>query len=494
VPEEERAYVRGATEALLLRDPSERIALHGALLMANVARFDVPRRWPGLLASLGAAARWEEAGTSVVAKTRALRALKHVVAALGGTRACAGGAGAAAEDARATRAAGAALFPLIAAEWRAHAAAATAGDVSHARLALRCLPVLRGLFRLLPSLSAPELHMTPLMEAFLSHLSAGVDTPPPPPGAHLPPDDPSALSAKHFRLIAECVAAAMDSYPRDFAPFLAPFVAVFTRGVLSLPQTALGDDPKRAHALTRFLANALLAPEYKVRRAPPPATQQLGGGMDGEKSFAPDSPPDSPPPLVSADDLDIAFGRAPRRTPEEEASAAAAATAAEAAFAPLFESDAMVRALVERYLVPTQAELDEWCAVFVHVAMRLCVRNILAVFCCPSCAYRRLILGVCFCRRADPEALLAAGEPAAAGADAVRVCASRCTARDVLPSLSPHFFSDSLSLISCSPRAGVAAAVRRDAAAVPAAARPAARVRHRAAPRRRGASHTHRQR
>jgi hypothetical protein len=358
VPEEERAYVRGATEALLLRDPSERIALHGALLMANVARFDVPLRWPGLLPSLAAAARWEEGGTSAAAKARALRALKHVIGALGGTRACVGGAGAAAEDARATRAAGAALFPIIAAEWRAHAAAATAGDVSRARLALRCLPVLRGLFRMLPSLTAPELHMTPLMEAFLSHLSAGVDAPPPPPGAQLPADDPTALSAKHFRLIAECVAAAMDAQPRDFATFLGPFVAVFTRGVLSLPQTALADDPKRAHALTRFLANALLAPEYKVRRAPPPADGQLTGG----RGFAPDSPPDSPPPLISADDLDLAFGRAPRHTPEEDAAAEAAASAAEAAFAPLFESDAMVRALVERYLVPTQAELDEWCA------------------------------------------------------------------------------------------------------------------------------------
>ena len=379
VPEDERAYVRGASEALLLREPSERVALHVALLIANIARFDAPRRWPGLLPSLLAASRWEEGGTSAAGKARALRCLKHVFAALGGTRASGGGAAGAAEDARATHAAATALFPQLASEWRAHADAAASAD--RARLALRCLAALRGLFRMLPGLSAPELGMSSLMEAFLAHLGAGVEAP----GAGAPQGEAAALRAKHFRLVAECVAAAMDASAADFVPFLGPFVAVFARGVLQLPPDALGEDPKRAHALTRFLANALLCPSYKPRR---PAAGDDGG-------IAPGSPPDSPPPLISADDdWGALLGGPPRRSVEEQARAAAVASAAEAAFAPLFEGDALVRALVERYLVPTQAELDEW--------------------------------------RADPEALLAAGEPAAAGADTARAVpcvAMRCTVR-----------------------------------------------------------------
>ena len=353
MPEDERAYVRGACESLLLREPSERVALHVALLIANIARFDAPRRWPGLMPALLGAARWSEGGTSVAGKARALRCLKHVFAALGGTRASGGGAAGAAEDARATQAAAVALFPQLAAEWRAHADAAASADRAH--LALRCLAALRGLFRMLPGLSAPELGMQSLMEAFLSHLGAGVEAP----GAAAAQGEAGALRAKHFRLVAECVAAAMDASASDFVPFLGPFVAVFARGVLQLPPDALGEDPKRAHALTRFLANALLCPAYKPRRPAP----NSGNGAADENGIAPGSPPDSPPPLISADDDWAALlGGPPRQSAEEQARSAAVAASAEAAFAPLFEGDALVRALVERYLVPTQAELDEWCA------------------------------------------------------------------------------------------------------------------------------------
>lgn len=48
------------------------------------------------------------------------------------------------------------------------------------------------------------------------------------------------------------------------------------------------------------------------------------------------------------------------QSPQERAREAAAAESAEAAFAPLFEGEGLVRTLIERFLVPTREELDEW--------------------------------------------------------------------------------------------------------------------------------------
>ena len=56
-----------------------------ALLIANMAQFDFPGRWPTLLGELASAAE-PGAPTLPVAKRRALRALKHVLKALQGER------------------------------------------------------------------------------------------------------------------------------------------------------------------------------------------------------------------------------------------------------------------------------------------------------------------------------------------------------------------------------------------------------------------------
>lgn len=68
---------------MLLSDPSDRVALQIALLIANMARFDVPRPWATLLPDL-AAASGPESTLGPAPKTRALKALKHAVRSLRG--------------------------------------------------------------------------------------------------------------------------------------------------------------------------------------------------------------------------------------------------------------------------------------------------------------------------------------------------------------------------------------------------------------------------
>eukprot|EP01050_Picozoa_sp_SAG11_P022698 SAG11_NODE_4358_length_1933_cov_2.229553_1_plen_173_part_10 len=80
--EDEKAFVRSTLERLLLVEPTEQIALHLTLLVANIAQFDFPERWPTLLAALVGASAWANQETTPVAKTRALRTLKHTSRAL----------------------------------------------------------------------------------------------------------------------------------------------------------------------------------------------------------------------------------------------------------------------------------------------------------------------------------------------------------------------------------------------------------------------------
>lgn len=103
----------------------------------------------------------------------------------------------------------------------------------------------------------------------------------------------------------------------------------------------------RAHPpLTRPPAPPLPLSAQAYRRAPPP-------GADAAQ-VSPE-PPSAPP---DPGDLHALTGQ--HQTEQERAREARAAEAAEAAFAPLFEGDGLVQTLIERFLVPTREELDEW--------------------------------------------------------------------------------------------------------------------------------------
>lgn len=79
----EKAYVRTTSTACLLSEPSSRVAVQLALLISNLARFDVPRPWDSLVGDLAASAGMDSP-TSLESKLRSLRALKHCVRGLKG--------------------------------------------------------------------------------------------------------------------------------------------------------------------------------------------------------------------------------------------------------------------------------------------------------------------------------------------------------------------------------------------------------------------------
>ncbi|KFM27585.1 Importin-11 [Auxenochlorella protothecoides] len=81
VPDAEKAYVRTTSTACLLSEPSSRVAVQLALLISNLARFDVPRPWDSLVGDLAASAGMDSP-TSLESKLRSLRALKHCVRGL----------------------------------------------------------------------------------------------------------------------------------------------------------------------------------------------------------------------------------------------------------------------------------------------------------------------------------------------------------------------------------------------------------------------------
>ncbi len=83
--------MRTTLMAALFQDPSNRVATQIMLLLTNIARFDVPRPWDGLIPNLAAAAAPGN-GLAPTGRQRALKTLKFVLRALQGGRKCRGAA------------------------------------------------------------------------------------------------------------------------------------------------------------------------------------------------------------------------------------------------------------------------------------------------------------------------------------------------------------------------------------------------------------------
>lgn len=84
IPESEKEHVRSTAANLLLYEPQRRVATQTGLLIANIARFDFPAKWPTLLSDLTSATLWVDHATKAAIEhnDRALFTLKHVVRAV----------------------------------------------------------------------------------------------------------------------------------------------------------------------------------------------------------------------------------------------------------------------------------------------------------------------------------------------------------------------------------------------------------------------------
>ncbi|KAK9821560.1 hypothetical protein WJX81_001795 [Elliptochloris bilobata] len=248
LPDEERAAVRALSLELLFADPSPRIATQLSLLVTNMARFDFPGKWGGLLSELASVAAWG-APSPVPAKHRALVALKTIVRALSGRP---GGvivpAGpllhqdlralleAAAQEAQQTVTSAGDLFKALQGEWQAHFGALVQGNPDAAgRLALgnRAAGAVAG--------------------------TGAAGTQP-----------PGEQAERAFERLTQCALAALQHNREGFEPWLPPWLHLaFDAALLAVDApTVRAGRAKRRVALVRFLACALACPKYRAEGSP----------------------------------------------------------------------------------------------------------------------------------------------------------------------------------------------------------------------------------
>jgi hypothetical protein len=305
VPEDEKSFVRTSTVRVLLHDPSERVALQAALLMANIARFDVPSPWSGLLTDLSNAARNTSAFAFAV-KPRALRALKHTLRALRSKRFIIGrsdqherelsfdeieAASLRVDEERAEMFSQArALLASLRQEWESSFTSLLAKSSDwevHGALAVGQLACLRELLTLLLDVQNIEGEFDSLMRdgaqaaatvvgpLFSAGSSAGAVA------VSVGLSDPhTSLLSKCWERLLQLALVAMDRHTVAFAAHLPAWATLCVNtAMLEMDAAAVhGIRPKSRVLLTRFVARALIQPLYR-QEAVGEELDALGLGM-----------------------------------------------------------------------------------------------------------------------------------------------------------------------------------------------------------------------
>ncbi|KAL0029584.1 hypothetical protein WJX79_006026 [Trebouxia sp. C0005] len=283
IPETEKSCVRSAAASLLLNEPQRRVATQTGLLIANIARFDFPAKWPTLLSDLTSAAWWVEDGATqakIEQNDRALFTLKHVVRAVKSKRIVvetsgpSGGSVSTAElkpladkiahERKMLNTKAEEIFPILRQQWQQHFIAFM--DTRHmgktrGPLANRCLGVLRELLHMLAdSWTQLGSEIREFLEGIYRATTA-IST-----MAISSEDKLRIQTANKARVrMLQCVIMALDRNPVEFAAFLPPFLALYSTNALTAPDAAgvYALPAKRRVLLTTFLARALVCPHYE---------------------------------------------------------------------------------------------------------------------------------------------------------------------------------------------------------------------------------------
>ncbi|DBA91518.1 TPA: hypothetical protein ACH3X1_003140 [Trebouxia sp. C0004] len=283
IPETEKSHVRSAAASLLLNEPQRRVATQTGLLIANIARFDFPAKWPTLLSDLTSAAWWVDDGatqTKIEQNDRALFTLKHVVRAVKSKRIVvetsgpSGGSVSTAElkpladkiahERKMLNTKAEEIFPILHQQWQQHFIAfmdnRPMGE-TRGPLANRCLGVLKELLHMLAdSWTQLGSEIREFLEGIYRATTA-IST-----MAISSEDKLRIQTANKARVrMLQCVIMALDRNPVEFAAFLPPFLALYSTNALTAPDAAgvYALPAKRRVLLTTFLARALVCPHYE---------------------------------------------------------------------------------------------------------------------------------------------------------------------------------------------------------------------------------------
>jgi hypothetical protein len=296
VAEQEKEFVRSSAVTVLMQDPSDRVSLQAALLVSNIARFDVPRPWDTLLPDLSTASTIQHP-SPWKSKFRALLALKHVLRALRTKRfiieAPVQGSlglltpnqleslGEALDHDRTTMyQQSKALLSILRVQWEGNFDSLLRGESGwdlHGKLAVGGLAALRELLMMLPDVRGVESEL----DALLNHGVEAASTlarylfwGPTPRAAQLTDSDTNGqnrsdahvlLASKCWERLLQCALVSMERHTVAFAKHV-------PRWAMSCVDTALvGMDAAAVHGirakarilLTRFVARAMLQPMYR---------------------------------------------------------------------------------------------------------------------------------------------------------------------------------------------------------------------------------------
>ncbi|KAL6783825.1 hypothetical protein ACKKBG_A03665 [Auxenochlorella protothecoides x Auxenochlorella symbiontica] len=350
VPDAEKAYVRTTSTACLLSEPSSRVAVQLALLISNLARFDVPRPWDSLVGDLAASAGMDSP-TSLESKLRSLRALKHCVRGLKGKRfaidtpnilmslsdnAVTALTSQIDTDRGQLAAQLKALLPSMQAGWQASLGpflAGAGGWEGAGRHAVACLAVLVEVLGAVQELGGAE-------EAFASLMREGAAA-----AAQVAPRlgeaaagrgggetaTRGALLCKAWERLLQCALAGLDRHPLAFAAHVPAWATLCaSTALLGLDAAAVHHIRTKSRVLlTRFTARVLIQPMYR------PDFINLHAQGFGV--------------------LTSAYDRSQRYLP----SLTAAQEALDGLLAP-GQCSALVQAVVTKYIALSSEELEEW--------------------------------------------------------------------------------------------------------------------------------------
>ena len=293
IADAEKASLKDHLLTLLFTEPDERIVLQLTLIVSSVARHDFPSGWPHLFHNL-----LDVQDHSFREKRVALRTMKNILKALKGKKALLSVTEASMLNDRAklqefTRRSQQEMKSLLSSvaqsfgsllqTWRKcfDVFARRADDWMNAGTLANCsLSCIRQIILVLESLDDANEMSQFFSEAAqqANHLkNVGTSLP----TAYNPQEEAwNAIANKASVLINKCCIAAVDKHARRFAPMVIPFLQLYVESIMALDYESLKCiSQKRLVLMTRFLAKIFHNPAYKRPMVMLPASTNLAGVM-----------------------------------------------------------------------------------------------------------------------------------------------------------------------------------------------------------------------
>ena len=284
ISDAEKESMKGGLLPLLFNEPEERVVTQLLVLIAGVARYDFPAKWPNLLSELLHIATDPQQTFSFREKGLAFRALNRVLFALKEKKALVSVTSAellrdraklqefakqGSMEMKTLLSSVASAFPMLCESWEKWSGVLGRGEEhweDAGFLANKSLSCIRHAILVLASFEA-----VPCMTEFFGKAAQQAAilrdffiSPPPGSPACANVSAWREVASESFRKINKCCIAAIDKHPREFAPMMTSFMQLYVESIMSLTYDSFkAMKQKRMVLMTRFLAKIFHCPTYK---------------------------------------------------------------------------------------------------------------------------------------------------------------------------------------------------------------------------------------